>query len=177
MKTNWNKTTIWQTVLSVLVLGIFIALAAGSIFGTSQQKKDLGNGIFEVSKYYGDGRGEIITGPTDRYGRWNGQITIKHENKDGELVVSEKVTMVDGVRHGISKITNANGVDIHYYHMGQRLKNEKSANMIDAENSAYSILSYKYPWFQYQLGALDFNTAYLKAYMDTGQKLFLKKKI
>jgi hypothetical protein len=175
MKTNFSKTTIWQSILSVLVLSVFIVLAAGSIFGVSQQKKDLGNGIFELTKYYAGGEGEITTGTIDNYGRWNGKITIKHENQDGEVVVTEEVTMVDGIRHGMSKITNANGVEIHYYHMGERLKNEKSADISAAENSAFAILSDKYPWFQSKLGAFDFNTAYLKAYMDTVETLMYKK--
>jgi hypothetical protein len=174
MKTKWSKSMIWQSILSILVLAIFVALAIGSDF--SQQKKELGNGIWEESKNFSNGKVETITGKIDEYGNWSGPAKITHENEDKELVYTEEVNMVDGVRNGISKLTYTNGVVIeHCYDMGVRKVCEKSALITTVETSAFSVLSYKYPWFQAKLGALNFNADYLKAYMDTVEKLMYKK--
>jgi hypothetical protein len=174
MKTKWSKTTIWQSILSVLVLGIFIVLAIGSDF--SQQKKYLGNDIWEDSKNFSNGKVETITCKIDIYQNWVGPAKITFEDENKELVYTEEVNMVDGMRNGISKITYTNGVVVeHCYDMGVRVVCEKSAIITNAETSAFTSLSYKYPWFQHKLNALDYTPEYMKAYMDTVETLMYKK--
>lgn len=166
MKTKNRSELYWQSILSALVFGIFAYIAIGS-FGGEQQKRDLGNGVFEVSKSYSNGKVETYTGTVDKYGRWHGKTTIVQEI-NFELDKTEVVTMVDGVRNGESKTTWSNGaVEVHCYNMGERVDCDKSGLINTNEKTAFEILDYKYPWFVYKLNAFGFNNEYISSYLDT----------
>ena len=166
MKKIWFKRSLWQSVLSLVVLGIFAYLAIGSYGGTSQQKRYLGDGVYEVAKTFSSGKQEVVTGKTDGYNNWHGPVIIQYYGEDGNLRSTERVEMLFGKRNGESTITYVNGVvKVVCYETGIPVECEKSAMI--AEKSAYDIFNYKYPWFTAKLNAFDFTDEYIRAFMDT----------
>jgi hypothetical protein len=166
MKKIWFKRSLWQSVLSLVVLGIFAYLAIGSFGGTSQQKRYLGDGVYEVAKTFSNGRQEVVTGKTDGYNNWHGPVIIQYYGEDGDLRSTERVEMLFGKRNGESTITYANGVvKVVCWETGIPVECEKSAMI--AENSAYDIFNFKYPWFTAKLNAFDFTDDYIRAFLDT----------
>ena len=167
MKKKLFKKSFWQSVLSVFAFGVFVYFAFGSFGGVNQQSRYLGDGIYETSKTYSSGKVEVLTGGHDDKGRWHGLINI--ETGDGfDLQFRERVTMVEGLRHGRSTITYPGGKELRYcYNMGERVSCNKSANMIASDSTAFQILNYKYPWVMVTLNVLGFNDEYVETYMDT----------
>jgi hypothetical protein len=127
----------------------------------------LGNGIIETSKIYSDGKTEVLTGKQDEYGRWHGPITI--EIGDGfDYLFTEKVTMVNGKRHGQSVTTSPDGsTTTVYYNMGSRVNYSKSAYKTAGDSTAFKILNYNYPWFMVTLNMIGFDNEYVETYLDT----------
>lgn len=166
MNTKKLRKSFWQSLFSILAFGLFAYLALGS-FGTSQQATHLGNGVYEVAKYYSNGQSEVFTGTVDKYGKWHGEVKIEHEIHF-DLRKTEVVTMVHGLRHGESRISLTGYPDeIYCYNMGVRVDCEKSAYISSSENSAFQVLIYKYPWFRFNLNAFGFENDFIKTYLDT----------
>jgi hypothetical protein len=108
----------------------------------------------------------VVTGKTDGYNNWHGPVIIRCYDKDGNLIFTEWAEMLFGKRNGESTITYVNGVVKKVcWETGIRVECEKSA--IIAENSAYDIFNYKYPWFIAKLNAFDFTDEYIRAFLDT----------
>jgi hypothetical protein len=172
MKKLHLKKSFWQSLLSLLALAVFVLLATGTIPGTSQQKRKLPDGRYELSKQYSEGNTETIVGNVDKSGRFDGPVKITYENSDYILTHTEEVNMKAGERHGTSKITYPNGDWVtHCYQHGKRVDDskckEKSAIVSTLDNSGYAIFSYKYPWFAFKLDAMGFDSTYVKTYLDT----------
>jgi hypothetical protein len=181
MKKQLNKMAFWQSLLSVIVLGIFVLLATGTINELDNfmkyDIKDLGNGVYEETNYH-DTEIESITGRRDNKGRWQGPVEFEWKSKDNEdnrLNCIEVVNMVNGLRDGESKTTFVNQPDglnviVNKYSMGnlidKQLKN-KGLFSSTADISAFQVLGNKYPWFLLSLNVCGFDGAYIKSYMDT----------
>ena len=184
MKKILLKKSLLQSVLSVNILVVFIVLAGGT-FGTAQQKRDLGGGRYEVAKYLGNGNQVITTGKQVK-GMWEGPVEIRYEDPDGNWTGTEKVPMEEGLRHGKSVMTYPNKPPEEVcYRRGKKVdpifceeeEEEKSAAVNLQDNSAYSILSDKYPWFTFALEAFGFGPDYVQAYLDTLELIFYSQEI
>ena len=168
MKKTLLKKSTWQSILSVLALGIFAWLAMSTLpAGVNQQTVYLGNGVYETAKTYGPDKTEVFTGKYDDYDRWHG-VTKIETTSGSDFVSSERVTMVAGKRHGRSTITYSDGKTEYFcYNMGERVSCEKAAVIGGDDDSAFENLNYKYPWFLNTLNLLGFNNEYVEAYIDT----------
>lgn len=180
MKKFWNKKSFWQSLLSVIVLAIFVLLTTGTINELDDfmkyDIKYLGNGVWEETEYY-DGDKVVITGGVDKTKRMEGPVSIHRTEKDGNSWSTEKVNMKSGLRHGVSKTTNSylgpggvtTSVHQYYYNMGYIVDKapQKAASAGNADISAFQVLGNKYPWFLLSLNIFGFDTAYVKSYMDT----------
>ncbi|MBN1415273.1 MAG: T9SS type A sorting domain-containing protein [Bacteroidales bacterium] len=164
MKTNRNKKTLWQFILSITALGFFVLLLIGQAdYQPEPTIKEISKGVFQ-EKYY-VGRHEVsTTGPRDWEGQWHGMVTIKNGNKG----FTEVVEMVHGKRHGKALMTYDDGTkDSCEYSMGEFVRLLKTTAYADmADNSAFQILG-KYPWFMFALNAFGFDDVYIEAFMDT----------
>jgi hypothetical protein len=178
MKKFWNKKSFWQSLLSVIVLAIFVLLTTGTINELNDfmkyDIKYLGNGLWEETEYY-DGDKSVITGGVDKTKRMEGPVTIHKTEKDGNSWSTEKVNMIGGLRHGEStcSYTYFSGsryvthVVKQYYNMGYCVDKapQKAASGSKADNSAFTILGNKYPWFLLSLNVFGFDTAYVESYL------------
>jgi len=175
MKKLVYKKSFWNSLLSVIVLAVFAYIAMATFGGISQQKYKLPDGRWEISKHYSDGNTETTTGNVDSEGRWDGPVKIEYEDDNYMLTHTEEVNMVEGKRHGISKVIYPSGyVATYCYQHGERVDDancEKSAIIETEDFSAYGILSYEVPWFVFKLSALGYDTNYVEAYMDTIETL------
>ena len=80
MKKHLSKKTLWQSLLSIIALGIIFILAVGSLYGiflgvnADQTKRDVGGGMVEVEIEYTQWLGgtETYSGREDEYGRRKG---------------------------------------------------------------------------------------------------------
>jgi len=175
MKKQLSKNLLWQSILSVVALGIFILLATGSYGFFHDKTEYLGNGVYESTEYYSEDEFKITTGKRDDKGRWHGPATIEFVDNSGltDDNYTEEVNMVNGKRHGKCKTTYKHpgmGDYVHYtcYNMGNPVPCEKKTALLSAEySSAFQVLSNKYPWFLFTLNAFGFEDEYVEAYMDT----------
>ncbi len=186
MKKRLNKKTLWQSLLSVIVLGIFILLALGSelIDFLKYDIKYLGNGIYEETDYY-EGDKKVTTGTWDDKGRWNGPVTIKSIPEDLRYITTEEVNMIHGERHGFSTTTKiepgaTNSVQNYtdFYYMGHNLTEDhldKAADISSSDTSAFQVIGDKYPWHLITLNTFGFDSLYIKTYMDTLETLLSAK--
>jgi hypothetical protein len=81
MKKQLNIKTFWLSILSVLVLGISILLALGTIDEDNpfpeEQLEYLGDDVYRQTYTYGEELVQrIITGERDKNGRWWGPVKI-----------------------------------------------------------------------------------------------------
>jgi len=168
MKINFTKNSGWQTIFSVLILAIFTYLAAGYVTSVKKQARKLDNGNWEVAEHYSDGHAVVYQGPRDKYKRFDGLCTREHLDADGNQISIEKGTWKMGLRHGPTVTTFRSGlVKTRCYEYGKRVDcDEKSAN-IDVDQTAFEMLVWKYPWYNYSLNAFGFNDDYIKSFMDT----------
>lgn len=182
MKKQLNKQTFWQQILSMIVMVIFILLAAGSDENTTKEAAELFLIIFDHdcsqnyddtmtdSRYFGDLEVTITGLQCGRYHFWCGEVTIQFRKKGShDYHYTEVVNMKDGKRHGLSTVTTLDGTKHYYqYDMGHRVDMEKAThNNQNSGISAYQILLYKYPWYAFSLNALGFDNEYIEAYLDT----------
>jgi hypothetical protein len=176
MKRHWTKKAFWQSLVSVIVLGVFIFLAVGSVDDLmdmfypkiSVKRDNRGNGIYEETEIHktvnGGDKTRIFTGRCDAYGKWQGPVVIKW---NGNNSYTEEVNFVDGLRQGESITTFSDGrVVTKSYDKGKYVTQLKAEFNNTADNSAFNILLIKYPWFFYTLNVFDFDNKYVEAYMD-----------
>lgn len=167
MKNFNRRKTVWRSLFSATILAVFIYFALGSL-GGAQQKRYLGDGVYEIAKNFGNGTQEVITGKTDTHGNFHGTTTFKRYNENGDLVSSEEINMTNGLRNGTATIyVPGKGYYQVCYEMGERVECEKSASAGEGK-SAFEIFAYRYPWMM-----LNFELLYglaeddVKAYTDT----------
>lgn len=182
MKFKLSKKTFWQSLISGIVLGIFILMAMGSLIDfLNYDLKYLGNGVYEETDYYGTNK-TITTGERDDKGRWHGPVKIKSDYPDYEESTEEEVNMNHGARHGLSSTTVycdsriTNYTD--FYYMGNNLAEDhldKAAEISSTDTSAYQVLGDKYPWHLITLNTFGFDSLYIKSYMDTLETLLSAK--
>jgi hypothetical protein len=171
MKSILRKKAFWQSILTTMVLGVYAFIAMSTLGGTTQQKFQLPDGRWEVSRYLSNGKNETTTGNVDDRGRFEGPVTVVYE-KDFTLRSTEEVNMIAGLRHGTSKVTYAMGnVSYWCYEHGSVVKegrcDEKAFAYPLNGNSAYQIFSGEYPWLAFKMDAFGFDSNYLKAFLDT----------
>jgi hypothetical protein len=166
MKKYLNRRTLWQSLLSMTVLSIFILVALGSLgYFMIRTTEILSDGRYRVTQAYNLSGDKMITvGNKDEYGRWHGEIVVGTPN------FTEEVTMVHGRRHGTGSYRYHNSGIIKHreYIMGHcwwRYKKATYNNM--ADTSAFQVLYNKYPWFLFTLNGIGFDSTYVKSYMDT----------
>jgi hypothetical protein len=175
MKRQLFKTTLWPFILSLFTLGTFVLLALGSMIGdfVDPQMKFLGNGVYEEYKDYGIGNYTTTTGNRDEEGRWQGPVKIF--NTFSSEKSSEEVTMVNGLRHGTSKMTSydypINHVWTACYNLGVEVPCFKSTGANQTDISAYRILGEKYSWYFFSLYCFGFDSTYVESYLDTLETL------
>jgi hypothetical protein len=174
-KKKFTKSLL-QSAYSLLVLGIFAWLGIASL-GGSQQARHIGNGVYETAKFYGNGNVEVITGKQDGRGNYHGQIIITFE-KDGIVTEKEEVTMVNGVRHGESRMTYQNGyVETKCYDNGYTVDCEKSVRIFSEDTTAYQIFSQMYPWMLFKFNALGIDSSYVESFIDTMETIISSSEI
>ncbi|KPL20415.1 MAG: hypothetical protein AMS23_10980, partial [Bacteroides sp. SM1_62] len=172
MKRYLNRELLWQSLLSVVVLGIIIILA----MGTSSQEyglPDFGTEYLNFEYYVvtrdisGESYYTKTEGRRDKYGKWQGPVKIKYISK-GKVRVTEEINMVDGLRHGICKTTFDDGSVIYdEYNMDNRCEPEKAAKSTVKDISAFRLLGNKYHWYIYSLNAFGFENEHVEAFIDT----------
>ena len=177
MKKHLSKKSLWQLLLSVMALGIFILLALGSILYEQfriiapYETVHLGKGIYRSTWEYSHGNiKKTRTGKRDIYGHWHGAIKDEYVDTDDEEIWKiNNYTLENGKRHGQSIWMTSDGrIWDEYYNKGVKIENpDKSANISTADISAFQVLVNKYPWFLYSLTALTYNNEFIEAYMDT----------
>jgi hypothetical protein len=174
MKTKQFKNAWWASLLSLLTLGIFVLLAVGSSLLDDFMKYDikhLGNGVYEETEFHGDDYIET-TGKWDKKGSWQGPIKIYY-TRDKSY---EEVTMVNGLRHGTSKMTFCDDlrddvIETKCYKMGVEVPCNKSTGASQTDISAYRILSEKYSWYFFSLYCFGFDSTYVESYLDSLETL------
>lgn len=168
MKINFTKKPGWQTIFSVLILALFTYLAAGYVTSVKKQARKLDNGNWEVAEHYSDGHAVVYQGPRDKYKRFDGLCTREHLDADGNQISIEKGTWKMGRRHGPTVTTFRSGlVKTRCYEYGKRVDcDEKSAKIV-VDQTAFEMLVWKYPWYNYSLNAFGYNDDYIKSFMDT----------
>jgi len=175
MKKDLRKRTFWQSLLSLVVLIVFAYFALATFGGISQQKRQLADGRWEIAKHYSGGNVETTVGNTNADGLFEGPVKVTYEDDNYIVTHTEEVEMKAGERHGISKVTYPSGVVRYFcYEHGERVPYEnceKSAMIVSEEKTAYNIFSYKFPWFEFKLDALGFDSTYLESYIDTLESL------
>ncbi len=172
MKTLFTKMVFWQSLLSSIILSVFILLASGSIgalFVPNSKTQHLGNKIYRETVFGLSRVTRIITGERDENRNWNGKVTIEWQGKDP---YKEEVRMAHGVRQGISKCTYPDGMVVEYHYVGNKVyRFKKAANTLSADVSAYQVLNDKYSWLPFSLNACGFPNRYIKAFTDTLEKV------
>jgi hypothetical protein len=173
---NLLRNPSWKpSLVSFVILGIFILIASGSLqldlLGLNiQMVKDyLGNGRYKVSEYH-QRKDALKTyeGNQDEYGTWQGPVKIEWY---GDNPYTEEVRMTDGVRQGLSTRTYPDGrkVEEHYFN-GRKYEFKKVATGQTGE-SAFQLLGTRYPWFLFSLNAWGFGDNMVEACMDTIETL------
>jgi len=171
MKKQLSKKLLWQSILSVLAMGILILLAVGSSSSDWNSLPELryeyGKGWIETATLT-HGRVKTTTGERDIYGNWDGPIKIESSDVNHQKFTIE-VNMVHGKRHGICKTTIFDGIEVfHCYNMDNVVDCEKkAAHTRTADITAFQVLNDKYPVFLLTLNAFGFEDEYVEAYMDT----------
>ncbi len=169
MKKQLSKKTFWQSVWSVVVLGILFILAVGSLESkTTTSKRDLGGKVVETTIDFNDNddKKKIYTGVEDDWGVRNGPFKIRTQTKfEWE---EEEVLYVNGKRTGKSKTTDLYGrIKYTCYKRGVAYDCPKAEHIFAEDATAFQVLSGKYPWFTNQLIVFGYDNEYVEAYMDT----------
>jgi len=175
MKTTFTRNTLKHSLFSLLVLGIFVLLATGSLLELySALDIDIetshdGSGIYWEKETHHSTNNVITTeGPRDDQGRWNGRVTIEYYDDFSELTYTEEVVMVHGTRNGLSTRTYPDGkVEEDHYLNGVKLNESQSAKGTLAEGSAYSLLETRHPWFLFVMEAHGYDPAYVEGFLDS----------
>jgi len=177
MKKHLSKKLLWQSILSLALLGMMVMLSIGSEFGVPVETTYLGNGQYAATAIiFPEFQEEKTYGGRDEYQRWHGPVRIHRERITTTSI--ETVTMVHGVRHGVSKTKypefGMHGEDTYHtecYDMGTVIDCKKSAPQITTDISAYKELAYSYPWYLSKLIEFGHDSAFVEGYLDTLEML------
>jgi hypothetical protein len=178
-RTRFNKST-WQTILSITVLSIFIFMGAvtwGEATPKPEMKFHPDGTATESINYPNSGKSQVTVGKWDaKNERFEGPVKISYTAKNTDPLGTEVVNMKEGKRHGKAIYTHypSGRKDPICYQNGERVDDiyceegtEKSAIFSLNNNSAYSIFSYKIPWYAFKLSAFGYDSDYVQAYLDT----------
>jgi hypothetical protein len=185
MKNRLTKKSFWQSLLSFIVLGVFILLAVKSIFPFGLDIPEtktikLADGSYEET-FFTVTQKRTTTGFKDKYNNWTGDVTVKWTG--GSYGYTEKCTMIEGRRWGMSThiypwgFANSPGghyTEYYVYIDGMRVSRLKDANSM-TDSSAFQVLGNKYPWFLFSLNAFGFDSLYVEAYMDTVETILYEQ--
>lgn len=171
MKKHLSKKTLWQSLLSIIALGIIFILAVGTGGASAKQtKKDVGGGKVEkkiVYTHWPSGS-DTYTGKEDGYGRRQGIWTIEIENFEEKNVSTEKVTYVDGIRTAsTTTYVNSSYVTHECYKNGRVYPCTKGEQIIAEDASAFEVLTQHYPWFVDKFLLFELDNEHVKEYVDT----------
>jgi hypothetical protein len=161
------KNTLWQSLFSAFVAGIFLWVAVGSIvYENVIEIEDLGDGrirkTIEYEGYLEEGKTETIECGQNEHGSYAEEF-----NTNYTLLYTETGIYIDGLRHGKIKYTYPDGkIEYKCYDMGKRVDCEKSALIQSANESAYNILENEYPWYLFFLNAFDFDEEHVQSFVD-----------
>jgi len=181
MKTNAQPKNLLRSLVSALVCGLFLILAAGSLDlliplgievsgvrypdGNCHVVETHANACQTISKY----------GKQDGYGRWHGWLSTKYIKHDTIIMYRERVYMVHGRRNGICTREYPDGrIEEEHYFGGIRVSEKKAASATAAEGSAFQLLENRYPWFLFMLEGFRFPKDYVEDYTDTLELLLGK---
>jgi hypothetical protein len=176
MKTYLSKKTLWQLILSVITVAIFVFLAVASseaMFGLNVPKAEshqLNDGRWQET-FYTASQKRITTGNITDQGFWTGKVTVKWTG--GKYGYTEECTMINGERFFLSTRTynysDANGPhkEQTWYSGNIDYPNYKSAHRNTAGASSFQVLGDTYSWYLSSLVACGFDSTYVEAYLDT----------
>lgn len=144
------KNNVFKSVMSLVVLGIFILIAVGYT-DYNLTSEYLGNGLYSetiTSKEDKDYK-NVTIGKKNELGFWEGEVNIT-KSFEGEIY-KETVNFVDGERHGKSHVVFPSGEYYNCYNHGVLISYPDDDDMsnVNRNTSGYDILSEKYPWFVY----------------------------
>jgi hypothetical protein len=173
---NLLRNPLWKpSLVSFIILGIFILIATGSLqldlLGLNIQmvKEYQGNGKYKVSEYHQHKDAlKIYEGNQNEYGRWQGPVKIEWL---GDNPYTEEVRMEDGIRQGLSTRTYPDGRKVEEHYFNGRKYEFKKAAFGKAGQSAFQLLGDRYPWFLFSLNAWGFDDGMVEACMDTLETL------
>jgi hypothetical protein len=180
MKSTRTIKSKWQSILSLVVLSIFVFM--GGICWTDATPKPVytynpaaGTATKSIN-YPRSGQSEVTTGKWDASrGLFDGPVTITYTAKNTDPDGVEEVNMKDGVRHGRAIYTYPDGnKETRCYQYGSHVDPdqcgdnfEKSAVFSTDDNSAYGIFIYEVPWYAFKLHVFAYDSDYVQAYLDT----------
>ena len=171
MEKSVQGKTVWQFTWSLLLLACYIWLAMVSF--PSEHTTYLGDGVYHTAYKYDDGfvlDNKFITGRRDEKKRWHGPVVIVHEyytTAVGSKDSKEEVTMVNGLRHGVSKKTFIDGrVEYVTYNMGKVIEESKSERSVSTNESAFQVLHRKYPWYILALDGYNHSVEAIEAFVE-----------
>ena len=186
MKKKLAESTFVQSLLSLMVVVVFVLIGIGSIdIGLGGYLIDPGyksqeTTLFEDGKYKQTMEFTsfytVRTGKKDKYGRWEGPVKYeKFRSHDNKLIYSEEYTLVNNRRHGAT-IIKKHGYDTvkECYKMGRKVECSKSAQMNRAGSSAFNVLTDKYPWYYRNFEIFDIERDFTEAFLDTIETLLYK---
>jgi hypothetical protein len=168
MNKHWSKKPLWLSVLSAIILGVFILLAAGSsLFIPPANTVSVGKGYHQET-YYTWRTKRVTTGKHDAEGRWMGTVKTVWTGSGGNVLYTEEAVMLYGMREGPCTVTYPDKrKETYIYHEDQKMPKFKTTPGSTADTSAFQILDNKYPWFLFSLYASGFDSVYVEAFMDT----------
>ncbi len=173
---NLLRNPLWKpSLVSFIILGIFILLATGSLqldlLGLNMRidKEFLGNNAYKETEnhIYYDGY-KTTTGQQDGHGRWHGLIKIDWVL---DKAYTEEVRMEHGVRQGLSTKTYPDGRKVEEHYFNGRKYELKKAAAGKTGQSAFQILTDRYPWFLFSMNAWGFEDHMVETCMDTIETL------
>lgn len=181
MKTLPSKKTIWYSLVSLAVMGIFILFATGSFYLTQvllsipieSETKYMGNDEYQESTLIGGDMNDayiiLYDYKIDAQGRKHGPMTRTSGFYTSNLgYVKETVNMIHGLRHGEATTTYGDGsLSYRCYNMGVPVDCNKAAHKTETKTSTYQIINNKYPWYISSLNAFGFNNEYIESFTDS----------
>lgn len=184
------KTTTWKSMVSVLMLGVFVWLASGSLgvpeLGNESPEKKKGvysqddqtgeitySEITTGNAFLGGKFKKEVVGKQDALGKWHGHVAILYStwNADGVEVIQEadRGHYYHGVRNGqfTRTITLPERKEIIMcFNMGVLVLCPQSEPGFKENPTAFSLLQTKYTWFLHQLNMMEVSDEQVMSFMD-----------
>lgn len=182
MKKLIHRKSILRSLGSLLVLGLFLLLALGSVdvFLTdflgfnSHHHTDIDSGD-DICDYWIGAKDQgnaplTITAKLDENGLWDGIVIIRLKDPETQTQTEIRAKFQNGYFNGEYAFQKSDGSikKERYYYMDNQLKPEDSAQKGRlTEDSGFEQLNSHYGWRLDYLNAFGFSTEYVKRYMDT----------